>query len=79
MAGFAVFLLVLALIYTAIISVLIIVSYFEGKDDALRYYGTYSNDHWMPMAWGYNLGYTKYEGKKRESLNNINKKRFNRE
>ena len=77
--GFAVLLIPILFIGIPTIITLSLLAYFEGKEDATRYYGRYDNNHWMPMAYFYNMGYAKWEDRSRTSVKDKNKKRFNRE
>lgn len=75
---------ILVLLIIAIITYLIVIllgsliAYFEGKDDAGRYYGSYDNNYWMPMAFAYEYAYNKWDGRKQVTAKDKNKKRFNR-
>lgn len=77
--GFVVLLGAILFIGIPLIITFSFVAYFEGKDDATRYYGSYDNSYWMPLAYFYNMGYAKWEGRSRTFVKDKNKKRFNRE
>lgn len=63
-----------SLFYTIALSL----AYSEGRDDARRTYGTYSNGYWMPMAWAYDRAYTKHKGLDYTSMEDLNRERFGR-
>lgn len=73
-----VLLIILVLMYCFLTAIFSAFAYFEGRDDATRYYGSYSNTFWMPAAYFYELGYSKWKGKDRSTLKERNAKRFNR-
>lgn len=77
--GVLLVLLIMAVfIYACLVVMMSIMAYHEGKDDATRYYGSYDNSFWMPMAFAYDYGYNKWDGKKRVTIKSKNRKRFNR-
>lgn len=65
-------------IYLFVVVAMSIYAYTEGKDDATRYYGSYDNTYWMPMAFTYEYGYSKWKDRERVTIKDKNKKRFNR-
>lgn len=64
--------------YLLVTTVLSCLAYSEGKWDSQRTYGTYDNDHWMPMAYFYNRAFKTYEGSSIKSIKQKNRERFGR-
>lgn len=75
---------ILVLLIMAISTYLLVIligsfmAYYDGKDDAGRYYDSYDNNFWMPMAFAYEYAYNKWDGRKQVTAKDKNKKRFNR-
>ena len=77
--GVILVLLIMAIsIYLIVILIGSLMAYYDGKDDADRYYGRYDNNYWMPMAFAYEYAYSKWDGRKQLTAKDKNKKRFNR-